>query len=83
MRIDVALSRQQVLNVIKRRIQIDESLTLEEVALEIGCHPNTVWRAIKDLQNAGKLRMIQRGRRFTPPQYEILGDENADHARDA
>ena len=82
-RIDVSLSRKAVFGVIQRRMEAGESVTLEAIAAEIGCNQSTVWRAVKDLKSVGKLRMTQRGARFALTQYEILGDDHAEHASDA
>jgi Mn-dependent DtxR family transcriptional regulator len=82
-RVDVALSRQKVLEIIENRVASGKPVTREAIAEEIGCHPNTVWRAIKDLRNTGQITMTQRGNPHVPTQYEVLGEERANSKRDA
>jgi DNA-binding transcriptional regulator YhcF (GntR family) len=77
MRIDLSLTRQAVFEVIQRRIETGERVSSETVALELNCHPNTVWRAIRDLRRAGVLQLVKRGNPYMPTQYRILADDQA------
>lgn len=83
-RIDVALSRQKVLEVILDHKKHGKPVTRDAIAQTIGCHPITVWRAIQDLQHAGQIRMTQRGRGYVTTEYEVLREgDNADNSTDA
>lgn len=68
-RIDVALSRQKILEVIR---DAEDPITRDELADLVGCHPATVSRAVRDLQHAGQLRITQRGRGKYPNRYEVV-----------
>jgi DNA-binding GntR family transcriptional regulator len=78
-RIDVSLTRQTVLTIIQKRLETGESVTQDDIAAHMNCHPMTVFRAIRDLKRAGKIRLVQRGNPYQPTLYAVIErDEDAE-----
>ena len=75
-RIDVLLTDERVLEVIKKRLNNKPGrLSIEQIALDVGCHPNTARNAIKRLKGANRLAYEIGGGYGKPSTFEVL--ENA------
>lgn len=74
-RIDMSLTRDHIYSVISMLNQSGRPFTVSEIAELAHCHRATVFRALRDLESAGRLRVIS-GHGVTPSVYQLIGRQH-------
>ena len=67
------LTDERIMEIIKKHLKNKPNhLSIEQIALEVKCHPNTARNAIKRLRRANRLGYEMGGGHGKPSTFEVL-----------